>query len=113
MGERLKEKQSEGLGGVLPMEMEEEMGEDSIPRLLWKEIREIGRRNGHPASDGRGRRDITVHSPAIQESQQMTPPTPAPSEDRFLTDWSSIRMRSPPCEDTTPKYFSERKRARN
>ena len=26
------------------MEMEEEMGEDSIPRLLWKEIRGIGRR---------------------------------------------------------------------
>ena len=36
----LKEKQSEGLGGVLPMEMEE----DSISRLHWKEIREIGRR---------------------------------------------------------------------
>ena len=40
----LKEKQSEDFGGVLPMVMEEEMGEDSIPRLLWKEIREIGRR---------------------------------------------------------------------
>ena len=40
----MKEKQSEGLGGVLPMEIEEEMGEDSIPRPLWKEIREIGRR---------------------------------------------------------------------
>ena len=26
----------------------------------------------------------------------MTPPTPAPSEDRFFMDWSSIRMRSPP-----------------
>ena len=42
--DHLKEKQSEGLGEVLPMEIEEEMGEDSIPRLLWKEIREIGRR---------------------------------------------------------------------
>ena len=26
----------------------------------------------------------------------MTLPTPAPSEDRFFTDWCSIRMRSPP-----------------
>ena len=25
----------------------------------------------------------------------MTPPTPAPSEDRFFTDWSSIRTGSP------------------
>ena len=49
-----------------------------------------------PASDGRGRRDITVSSPTIQESQQLTTPTPVPSEDRFFTDWSSIRTRSPP-----------------
>ena len=46
-------------------------------------------------SDGRGRRDIPVSSPAIQESQQRIPPTPAPSEDRFFTDWSSIRKGSP------------------
>ena len=32
--DHLKQKLSEDLGGVLPMEMEEEMGEDSIPRLL-------------------------------------------------------------------------------
>ena len=48
-----------------------------------------------PVSDGRGRRDVPVSSPAIQESQQRTPPTPAPSEDRFFMDWSSIRMESP------------------
>ena len=93
MRDHLKEKQSEGLGEVLPMEMEEEMGEDSIPRLLWKEIRDRQEEEwSSPASDGRGRRDATVSSPAMQESQQMTPPTPAPSEDRFFTDWSSIRM---------------------
>ena len=40
----LREKQSEGLEEVLPVEMEEEVGEDSIPRLLWKEIRGIDRR---------------------------------------------------------------------
>ena len=48
-----------------------------------------------PAGDGRGRRDITISSPTIQESQQRTPTTPAPSEDRFFTDWSSIRTGSP------------------
>ena len=41
--DHLKEKQSEGLREILPMEMEE----DSIPSPLWKEIRELGRkRNG-------------------------------------------------------------------
>ena len=48
-----------------------------------------------PASDGRGRRDIRVSSPAIQESQQRTPSTPAPSGDRYFTDWSSIRTGLP------------------
>ena len=49
----------------------------------------------HPASDGRGRRDVFLSSPAVQESQQRTPPIPAPSEDRFFMDWSSIRTGSP------------------
>ena len=74
------------------------MGEDSIPKFLWKEIRRIGRRrNGQVLQVMEEEvRDITVSSPAIQESQQMTPPTPAPSKDRFFMDWSSIRTRSPP-----------------
>ena len=46
-----------------------------------------------PASDGRRGRDIPVSSP--QGSQHRTPPTPAPLEDRFFTDWSSIGMGSP------------------
>ena len=37
-----------------------------------------------PASDGRGGRDIPVSSPTVPEPQQRTPPTPAPSEDRFF-----------------------------
>ena len=62
-----------------------------------------------PASDGRGRRDVPVSSPAIQESQQRTPPTPAPSEDRFFTDWSSIRTGSPPVR-MLPQSISVRER---
>ena len=42
--DHLKEKQSKDLGEVLPIEMEEKMGEESIPRPFWKELREIGRR---------------------------------------------------------------------
>ena len=45
-------------------------------------------------SDGRGRRDIHVSSPTVQESQQRTPPTPTPSEDRFFMDWNSKRTGS-------------------
>ena len=37
-----------------------------------------------PASDGRGGRDIPASSPTVPEPQHRTPPTPAPSEDRFL-----------------------------
>ena len=48
-----------------------------------------------PVSDGRGRRDVPLSHPAIKESQQRTQTTPAPSEDRFFTDWSSIRTGSP------------------
>ena len=32
----------------------------------------------------------------VPESLHRTPPTPAPSEDRFFTDWSSLGSGSPP-----------------
>ena len=44
-----------------------------------------------PVSVGRRGGDIL----AGQESLHRTPPTPAPSEDRFFTDWSSLGSRSP------------------
>ena len=62
-----------------------------------------------PVSEGRGRRDITVSSPVIQETQQMTSPTPAPPEDRFFMHWNSIRMRSPPVR-TLPQSILVRER---
>ena len=48
-----------------------------------------------PASEGRGRRDVPISYPAVQEPQQRTPPSPAPSKDRFFMDWSGIRTGSP------------------
>ena len=93
MKDHLRERQIEGLEEVLPMEMEE----DFILRHLQKEIRETDRRkNGqYLCIVGRRGRDIPVSSPAEQESPHRTPPTPAPSEDRFFTDWSSLGMGSP------------------
>ena len=48
-----------------------------------------------PVSNGRRGMDIPVSSPTVQELPHRTSPTPAPSEDGFFTDWSSIGMGSP------------------
>ena len=49
-----------------------------------------------PVSEGRRRSDVHIYSPPIHNRHPRTPPTPAPSEDRLFTDWSSIGSRSPP-----------------
>ena len=48
-----------------------------------------------PVSTGRRGRDIPVWYHVEQELPHTTRPAPAPSKDRFFTDWSSIRMGSP------------------
>ena len=48
-----------------------------------------------PASVGRRDGDVLVSSPTEWESLHRTPPTPAPSEDRYFTDWSSLGTGSP------------------
>ena len=49
-----------------------------------------------PVSEGRIRSDVPIYSPTTHSRHPRTPPTPAPSEDRLSTDWSSIGSRSPP-----------------
>ena len=49
-----------------------------------------------PASEGRRRGDAHIYSPIAQNRHPGTPPTPAPSEVRFFTDWSSTGSRSLP-----------------
>ena len=39
-----------------------------------------------PVSEGRRRSDGHIYSPTTQSRHPRTPPTPAPSEDRFFTD---------------------------
>ena len=75
------------------MKMEEETEEDFILRQLQKGIRD--RQEGEwsiSASVGGRGRDIPVE----QKSLHRTPPTPTPSEDRFVTDWSSLGSGSLP-----------------
>ena len=60
-------------------------------------------------NDGRRGRGVPASSPTIEKSQQRTPPTPAPSEDRFFMDCSSIGMRSPLVR-TLPQSISVRER---
>ena len=95
--DHLKEKQSEGLGEVLLVELEGENGRGfySQTPLERNQTDRQEEKWSSPASDGRGGRDVPVSSPVVPEPQQRTPPTPAPSEDRFFMDWSSIRMGSP------------------
>ena len=49
-----------------------------------------------PVSDGRMRSDAHIYSPTAHSRHPRTPPTPALSEDRLFTDWSSIGSGSPP-----------------
>ena len=49
-----------------------------------------------PVSEGRRRSDVHIYSPTTQMRHLRTLPTPAPSEDRFFTDWNNIGSRSPP-----------------
>ena len=49
-----------------------------------------------PVSEGRRRDVAPIYSPATPNRQPRTPPTPAPSEDRLFTDWSSLGSGSPP-----------------
>ena len=69
----------------------------SFSGTFQKEIRETDRRrNGQHLQVLEGEVEMfPVSSPTEGESPHRTPPTPAPSEDRFFTDWSSIRMGSP------------------
>ena len=66
------------------MEMEEEMGEDSIPRLPWKEIRGIGRRrNGQVLQVMEEEKENHCFFPHNTRITTNDSTTLAPSEDRF------------------------------
>ena len=56
------------------MEMEEEIGEVSIPRPLWKEIREIGRRrNGQALQVMEGEEETSLFLPLQYKNQNKGP----------------------------------------
>ena len=109
--DHLKEKQIKGLEEVLPMEN----GRGNERGFYSQTPLERNQRDRQKeewlisASNGRGGRDIPASSPTIQGLQQRTPPTPAPSEDRFFMDWSSIGTESPLVR-TLPQNISVRER---
>ena len=49
-----------------------------------------------PTSEGRRRSDAHIYSPTTHSRHPRTPTTPTPSEDRLITDWSSVGSRSRP-----------------
>ena len=77
---------------------EGEMVEDFISKALRKGMIGIVRWKNSQTLQEKGRRRSNVHiySPTIHSRHPRTPPTPAPSEDRLFTDWSSTGSRSPP-----------------
>ena len=92
MKDHLREKQIGDLEEVFPMETEEGMEEDFIPQAPseWDQRDRQEEEWSLPVSVGERGGDVHVwESPRI-------PPTPAPSEDRFFTDWSSLGSGSPP-----------------
>ena len=74
------------------------MAEDSIPKALWKEMKDIGKQRIGQILQVREEGEVMLPSPPLQHTinSQEPPPTPAPSEDRLFTDWSSIGSGSPP-----------------
>ena len=104
MGERPPERDStQGFGRGSSQGFGRENGRGIYPQGLLERNERYRQAEewSSPASDGREGRDIPVSSPTAHESDQRTPPTPAPFEDRFFTDWSSVRtgssiVRTPP-----------------
>ena len=49
-----------------------------------------------PVSEGRRMSDVPIYSTTAHSQHPRTPPTPASSEDRLFTDWSSVGSGSLP-----------------
>ena len=95
----MRETQPEGLKEAqLGDLLEGEMVKDFIPKALWKEMKGILKQgNGH-ILQVKEEGGVVLPSTPLQPTagHPRTPPTPAPSEDRLFTDWSSIGSRSLP-----------------
>ena len=104
MKDLMREIQPEGLEEAqLKDLLEGEMVEGIIPQgpLERNERYNQVEEWSDPASEGRRRSDVHIYSPTTQNRHLRTPSTPAPSEDRFFTDWSSVGSRSPPVVPST------------
>ena len=88
--DHLKENHSEVLGKVLSMELEVEMEKNSIPRLPWKEIREIGGKRNGQVLQVRGEQEETF--PCLPPPFKSHNKGPRPLLLHLKTDFSWIRV---------------------
>ena len=66
MRDLLREIQLEGLGEVPLKDLEGEMEEDSIPKALWNEMRDIGRKRNGQVLQAMGEKEEIFPSPPPQ-----------------------------------------------
>ena len=76
MSDLLREIQLKDLGEVPLKDLEGEMGEDSIPKALWKEMRDIGRKRNGQVLQVMGERGQIFPSPPPQLADHIKGPLP-------------------------------------
>ena len=87
---------TQGFGRGSSQGFEGEMVEDSIPKALWKEMRDIGRKRNGQVLQVMGERGEIFPSPSPQLADHINGPLPILLHPRidFFTDWSSVRSGS-------------------
>ena len=90
MRDHLREIQFEGLGEVPLEELEGEMEEDSIPKPLWKEIREIGRKRNHQVLQVMGEKEEIFLFPPLQFKNHIKGSHPLLPHLRIDFSWTRV-----------------------
>ena len=111
MKDLLREIQLGDLGEVPLEDLEEEMEEDSIPKALWKGMRDIGRKRNGQVPQVIGERGEIFPSPPPQLVDYTKGPLPLLPHPRIDFLWTGVVLEQGlSFKDTTPKYFGGRKR---
>ena len=90
MRDLLREIQLEDLGEVPLEDLEGEMEEDSIPKALWKEMRDIGRKRNGQVLQVMGERAEIFPSPPPQLADHIKGPLPLLPHLRIDFLWTGV-----------------------
>ena len=90
MRDLLREILLEDLGEVPLKDLEEEMGEDSIPKALWKEMRDIGRKRNGQVLQVMGEWGEIFPSPPPQLVDHIKGPLPLLPHLRIDFIWTGV-----------------------